>query len=174
MVCSDPVQVYCHDLHSACQHVHCPVHNQFGLWSKRCGNDCGYVFIEKLQADRESADTWKDVMDKTKEGTDEWNEAVSNWTSASSQLFTDFQDAIKNAADAFSNKIKLNFQNFYAGISNGGQIGDFEREKYNWEAAVKRDEEYLDTVTKSYEIDKLRSRINTEINKTSSSSSKQK
>ena len=52
MVCSDPVQVYCHDLHSACQHVHCPVRNQFGLWSKRCGNDCGYVFIEKLQADR--------------------------------------------------------------------------------------------------------------------------
>lgn len=130
--------------------------------------------LEKLQADRESADTWKNVMDTTKEGTDEWNEAVANWTSASSQLFTDFQDAIKNAADAFSNKIKLNFQNFRAGISNGGQIGDFEREKYNWEAAVKRDEEYLDTVTKSYEIDKLRSKINTEINKTSSSSSRQK
>lgn len=130
--------------------------------------------LEKLQADRESADTWKDIMDRTKEGSDEWNEAVDNWTSASSQLFTDFQDAIKNAADAFSNKIKLNFQNFRAGISNGGQIGDFEREKYNWEAAVKRDEEYLDTVTKSYEIDKLRSKINTEINKTSSSSSRQK
>lgn len=130
--------------------------------------------LEKIAADKQSVEEFRKIMDSTEEGTEQWNNAVENWTNATSNLFSDMEAAMQNAADAFENKVQLAGQNFYRAMSGTGKNGDFEYQKYAWQYSIKDDEANLDKVTKNYELDKLSSKIAKEANSTTNTSTRNK
>lgn len=127
--------------------------------------------LESLNAARESANYWSSVMDKEEEGSEVWLKAKDNWQEAVSTLNSEIEQSITNLKEGYNNAIQSIFQEVNNQISGGKGLDNL---KYEWDYVLEQSERYLDNVDKSYEISKLNSSINKQLNNTTSASTRQR
>lgn len=127
--------------------------------------------LESLNAARESANYWSSVMDKEEEGSEAWLKAKDNWQEAVSTLNSEIEQSITNLKEGYNNAIQSIFQEVNNQISGGKGLDNL---KYEWDYVLEQSERYLDNVDKSYEISKLNSSINKQLNNTTSASTRQR
>lgn len=127
--------------------------------------------LESLNAARKSANYWSSVMDKEEEGSEAWLKAKNNWQEAVSTLNSEIEQNITNLKEGYNNAIQSIFQEVNNQISGGKGLDNL---KYEWDYVLEQSERYLDNVDKSYEISKLNSSINKQLNNTTSASTRQR
>ena len=111
----------------------------------------------ELQTLRQQVDYWKNLMDSAQPGTEEWEKFQSNWKDALNKLNSAVDAAVQNLIDKYKNAINKIMADFEKKITNGSSL-DTAKQRWDWQK--QQADFFLDTITKEYEIEKLRMKIN--------------
>ena len=111
----------------------------------------------ELQSLRQQVDYWKALMSEAQPGTEEWEKFQANWKDALNKLNSAVDAAVQNLLDKYKNAINKVISDFEKKITNGSSL-DTAKQRWDWQK--EEADFYLDEITKIYNIEKLRMKIN--------------
>ena len=120
--------------------------------------------LNRLDFLRQQTDMFKEMMDaeENPEAREKWEEA---WKDSLSNLNSAVEDSVQTIIDSYANTINKVFKDLDNKITNG--LG-LDRVKEQWDLINKKSDMYLDTVNRTYQLQKLENRYLTSINEASS------
>ena len=135
-------------------------------FDQKVSNDMG-----ALAQARQEQERWKALLDSAEKGSEAWDKYYENYKNATNNLNSLLESSIQDAMDRYNNLVNKATSDLTKKLS-GGYNQDYI--DADWEHATMMSDKYLDNINKAYEIQSLRSKMNTSISETASLKAQQK
>lgn len=135
-------------------------------FDQKVSNDMG-----ALAQARQEQERWKELLDSAEKGSEAWDKYYENYKNATNNLNSLLESSIQDAMDRYNNLVNKATSDLTKKLS-GGYNQDYI--DADWEHATMMSDKYLDNINKAYEIQSLRSKMNTSINDTASLKAQQR
>lgn len=135
-------------------------------FDQKVSNDMG-----ALAQARQEQERWKELLDSAEKGSEAWDKYYQNYKNATNNLNSLLESSIQDAMDRYNNLVNKATSDLTKKLS-GGYNQDYI--DADWEHATMMSDKYLDNINKAYEIQSLRSKMNTSISDTASLKAQQK
>lgn len=135
-------------------------------FDQKVSNDMG-----ALAQARQEQERWKELLDSAEKGSEAWDKYYENYKNATNNLNSLLESSIQDAMDRYNNLVNKATSDLTKKLS-GGYNQDYI--DADWEHATMMSDKYLDNINKAYEIQSLRSKMNTSISDTASLKAQQK
>ena len=135
-------------------------------FDQKVTNDMG-----ALAQARQEQERWKALLDSAEKGSEAWDKYYENYKNATNNLNSLLESSIQDALDRYNNLVNKATSDLTKKLS-GGYNQDYI--DADWEHATMMSDKYLDNINKAYEIQSLRSKMNTSISETASLKAQQK
>lgn len=135
-------------------------------FDQKVTNDMG-----ALAQARQEQERWKALLDSAEKGSEAWDKYYENYKNATNNLNSLLESSIQDAMDRYNNLVNKATSDLTKKLS-GGYNQDYI--DADWEHATMMSDKYLDNINKAYEIQSLRSKMNTSISETASLKAQQK
>ena len=135
-------------------------------FDQKVTNDMG-----ALAQARQEQERWKELLDSAEKGSEAWDKYYENYKNATNNLNSLLESSIQDAMDRYNNLVNKATSDLTKKLS-GGYNQDYI--DADWEHATMMSDKYLDNINKAYEIQSLRSKMNTSISETASLKAQQK
>ena len=135
-------------------------------FDQKVTNDMG-----TLAQARQEQERWKALLDSAEKGSEAWDKYYENYKNATNNLNSLLESSIQDALDRYNNLVNQATSDLTKKLS-GGYNQDYI--DADWEHATEMSDKYLDNINKAYEIQSLRSKMNTSISETASLKAQQK
>ena len=135
-------------------------------FDQKVTNDMGALAQARKEQER-----WKALLDSAEKGSEAWDKYYENYKNATNNLNSLLESSIQDALDRYNNLVNQATSDLTKKLS-GGYNQDYI--DADWEHATMMSDKYLDNINKAYEIQSLRSKMNTSISETASLKAQQK
>ena len=125
----------------------------------------------QLDFQRQQVELWQQQMDTLEKGSEAWEVAKENWMDAVSEWQSNVEAAIENIQEKYANAIQAIFKELNNTLTKGAGLDYINQE---WELITKNSEEYLDTVNREYQLQKLQAKYLESIDDTDNIAAKRK
>lgn len=125
----------------------------------------------QLDFQRQQVELWQQQMDTLEKGSEAWEVAKENWMDAVSEWQSNVEAAIENIQEKYANAIQAIFKELNNTLTKGAGLDYINQE---WELISRNSEEYLDTINREYQLQKLQARYLEGIDDTDNIAAKRK